>query len=121
MTMRDFGLNRATRRKGSNPELGGPNADDHLQDLAGSSAVWIYFTAKLPLKGAEELKRLIESLGCEIGFADDAPVNPGKGFQQLKIVAPPGALLPPMALRESHRWAHRHNLLHSFYKPPYRG
>lgn len=121
MTMDDFGLNRAARRRGSNPRFGGPNADEHLQDLAGSSALWIYLTKNLRLKGAEELKRLVESQGCEIGFADDAPVNPGKGYQQLKIVAPAGALLPVGVLKEAHRWAHRLNLLHSFYKPGYGG
>lgn len=121
MTMENFGLNRAARRRGSNPPVGGSNADEHLQDLAGSSAVWVYLTRNQRLKGAEELKRLVEAHGCQIGFADDAPVNPGKGFQQLKIVAPGGALLPPEVLKETHRWAHRLNLLHSFFKPGYGG
>jgi hypothetical protein len=119
VTMDDFGLNRAARRRGSNPSQGGSNADDHVQDLAGSSALWIYLRPNLRMKGAEELKALVESRGCAIGFADDAPVNPGKGFQQLKIVAPGGTLLPPDVVKEAHRWAHRLNLLHSFFKPGY--
>lgn len=118
-TTRDFGLNRAARRRGSNPAVGGSNADEHVQDLAGSSALWIYLRSTTRLKGAEELKQLVESFGCAIGFANDAPVDPGKGYQQLKVVAPGGALLPPTVLKEAHRWAHRHNLLHSFYKPGY--
>lgn len=52
-----------------------------------------------------------------IGLATDAPVDVGKGFQQLKIGARPGTLLPPEVLQEAHRWAHRHNFLHSFFKP----
>jgi hypothetical protein len=117
--MEDFGLNRAARRRGSNPQSGGPNADDHVQDLAGSNSLWIYLTPNKRIKGAEELKRLVESSGCAIGFSNDAPVIPGKAYQSLKVVAPPGQLLPPHILREAHRWAHRHNFLHSFYKPGY--
>ncbi|MSQ24491.1 MAG: hypothetical protein EXR58_08120 [Chloroflexi bacterium] len=113
-------MNRAARRKGSNPQFGGPNADDHLKDLLGSTSVWIYLTPNKRLKGFEELQRLVEARGFSVGLADDAPVNPGKSFQQLKIAAPSGALLPVDILRETHRWAHRHNFLHSFYKPDIR-
>lgn len=115
--MDNFPPNRAARRRGSNPRLGGPNADDHLNDLAGSSSVWVYLTPNKRLKGYEALQQLVEASGCFMGMADDAPVNPGKGFQALKIAAGTGSILPPEVLREAHRWAHRHNFLHSFFKP----
>ncbi len=120
MDTRAFGLNRAARRKGSNPQFGGSNADEHLHDLAGSSEFWVYLTPNKRLRGYDEFKQLVVSRGCSIGLADDAPVNPGKSYQQLKIGAPPGGLLPLEVVREAHRWAHRHNFLHSFYRPDIR-
>lgn len=118
--IQDMG-NRAERRRGSNPVLGGSNADEHFYELAGSSSLWIYLTHNKRLKGYDELKRQAEASGCTIGLADDAPVNPGRSYQALKIAAAPGALLPAEVLKQAHRWAHRHNFLHSFFKPPYKG
>jgi hypothetical protein len=121
MDMQGIGANRAARRRGSNPQLGGSNADDHLHELAGSSGFWIYLTPNKRLKGYDELQRQVEALGCTIGLANDAPVNPGKGYQALKIASETQTLLPPEVLRLAHRWAHRHNFLHSFFKPAIRG
>lgn len=109
--------NRAARRKGSNPVLGGSNADEHFHELVGSSGLWIYLTQNKRLKGYDELKRQVEARGCIIGLADDAPVNPGRNYQALKIANASGALLPTDVLKQAHRWAHRHNFLHSFFKP----
>ena len=117
MDQGDMKLNRAARRKGSNPALGGSNADDHVRDLVGSNAIWIYLMPNKRLKGFEDLKQLVELRGCLIGLADDAPIDPGKGYQQLKIGTGGASLLPTDVVREAHRWAHRHNFLHSFYKP----
>ena len=109
--------NRAMRRRGSNPAVGGPNADDHVHDLFGSSRLWIYLLPNKRLKNYDELKQRVEAAGCTIGLADDAPVDPGGSYQALKIAASPGGLLPDDLLKQAHRWAHRHNFLHSFYKP----
>jgi hypothetical protein len=113
--------NRAMRRRGSNPAVGGSNADDHVHELAGSSSLWVYLTPNKRLKGYDELKRRVEAAGCTMGLADDAPVAPGGSYQALKIAAAPGTLLPGEVLREVHRWAHRHNFLHSFFKPQFSG
>jgi hypothetical protein len=48
MDQGELKMNRAARRKGSNPASGGSNADDHLSDLVGSNAIWIYLA---PNKG----------------------------------------------------------------------
>ena len=116
--IQDMG-NRAARRRGANPAFGGSNADEHVQELAGSSSLWIYLTHNRRLKGYDELKRQVEASGCMIGLADDAPVNPGRSYQALNIAAAPGSLLPAEVLKQAHRWAHRHNFLHSFFKPTY--
>jgi hypothetical protein len=113
--------NRAARRRGSNPAFGGSNADDHVHELAGSSCLWIYLTPNKRLKGYDELKRQVEASGCTIGPADDAPVAPGRSYQAIRIASAPGTILPGEVLRQVHRWAHRHNFLHSFYKPPFGG
>jgi hypothetical protein len=111
--------NRAMRRRGSNPAVGGSNADDHVQELVGSSAFWIYLTRNKRLKGYDELKRQVEANGCAMGMANDAPVNPGGSYETVKIAAPAGTLLPIDVLKQAHRWAHRHNFLHSFFKPTF--
>jgi hypothetical protein len=113
--------NRAARRRGSNPAIGGSSADDHVHELAGSSRLWIYLTPNKRLKGYEELKRRVEAFGGTMGPADDAPIAPGKSYEALKIAAAPGTILPDDLLKEAHRWAHRHNFLHSFFKPQLRG
>lgn len=118
--IQDMG-NRAARRKGSNPGAGGSNADDHVYELLGSSGLWIYLAHNKRLKGVDELKRQVEASGCLIGWADDAPVIPGKSYQTLKIAVSAGGVLPPEVIKQAHRWAHRHNFLHSFYKPGYNG
>ena len=74
MDQSGFKLNRAARRKGSNPASGGSNADDHLRDLVGSSAIWIYLAPNKRLKGFDDLRQLVESRGYLIGIATDAPV-----------------------------------------------
>ncbi|HZT05662.1 MAG TPA: hypothetical protein VFC51_01410 [Chloroflexota bacterium] len=121
MNMQRPGPNRAARRRGSNPRVGGPNADDHFHELIGSNSFWIYLTPNKRLKGFETLQEQVESHGCSIGFADDAPVDAGKGYQALKIAARGDLLLPVDVLKLAHRWAHRHNFLHSFFKPTFRG
>jgi hypothetical protein len=113
--------NRAIRRRGSNPVFGGSNADDHVHELAGSSRLWIYLIPNKRLKGYEELKHRVEASGCTIGPADDAPVAPGGSYEVVRIAAAPGALLPSDVLKQAHRWAHRHNFLHSFFKPQFSG
>lgn len=118
--IQDMG-NRAARRRGSNPQLGGSNADDHVYELFGSSGLWIYLAHNKRLKGFDELKRQVEVSGCIIGLADDAPVIPGKSYQTLKIAVAAGGVLPPEVIKQAHRWAHRLNFLHSFYKPGYSG
>ena len=114
--IQDMG-NRAARRRGSNPLLGGSNADEHVPELLGSSRLWIYLARGKRLKGYDELKRQVEASGCTIGPADDAPVHAGGTYETLKIAAASGALLPDGVVKQAHRWAHRHNFLHSFFKP----
>jgi hypothetical protein len=111
--------NRAMRRRGSNPAGGGSNADDHVHELVGSSSLWIYLTRNKRLKGYDELKRQVEASGCQMRMADDAPINPGGSYETVKIAAPTGTLLPSDVIKQAHRWAHRHNFLHSFFKPTF--
>src|SRR5579871_3612773 len=117
MDSRSLGLNRAARRKGSNAETGGTNPDDHLQELTGSIALWIYLAPNRRLKGYDALKAQVEALGCRIEPAEDAPVLVGKRYPTVKLTEVSGDLLPPEVLKQAHRWAHRNNFLHSFYIP----
>jgi hypothetical protein len=111
--------NRAARRRGSNPKFGGPNPDDHFYELVGSNGFWIYLPPNKRPKGYEVLQQQVEARGCTIAFADDAPVNPGKAYRALKIANATGTGLPAELLKEAHRWAHRNNFLHSFFKPSF--
>jgi hypothetical protein len=118
--IQDMG-NRAARRRGSNPAFGTSNADEHADELVGSSRLWIYLPPNKRLKGYDELKRRVEASGCTMGLADDAPIDPGNGYHALQIAAAQGTVLPGEVLKQAHRWAHRHNFLHSFFKPPFSG
>jgi hypothetical protein len=111
------GPNRAARRLGSNPPSGRSNADDHFQELIGSSGLWIYVEPNVPLQGYDRLREQLESHGCMIGPADDAPIDLGRDYPALKIASTRQPLIPPQVLKVAHRWAHRHNYVHSFYKP----
>ena len=68
-------------------------------------------------EGIRRLAQLVESRGYLIGLATDAPVALGQGYKQLKIGTGGASPLPTDIVREAHRWAHRHNFLHSFFKP----
>src|SRR5262245_44427095 len=109
------------RPMGSNPASGRNNADEHYQELVGSSGFWIYLTPKIKVVGLERLKKQVEESGCTIDFALDAPVNLGPAYQQLKIWPVHVQLIPEDLLKQAHRWAHRHDFLHSFFKPTFPG
>ena len=105
------------RRIGSNPPGGGSNADEHFHELVGSSSFWIYLTPNTRLKGYEQFRRQVESSGCTIDLANDAPINLGGDYPAIKIAARDETLVPVDVLKLAHRWAHRNDLLHSFFKP----
>jgi hypothetical protein len=115
MNLRGYGITRSQLRQGSQGP-GGGNGDDHFEDMLGSRDLFIYLAPNRKLKGYAELKAYLEQQGCQLQPANNAPLLPGKGYQAIKITLP-GELIPNLALRKAHRWAHQRNFLHSFFKP----
>jgi|SRR5512133_1815604 hypothetical protein len=120
MAKKKVGPDPFRRRLGSNPPSGRSNADQHFHELVGSSGFWIYLPPNTQFADYTQLKEQVETTGCTIGWALDAPVDLGRAYTALKVAPRLATLIPEDALRLAHRWAHNHDLLHSFFKPPTR-
>ena len=48
--------------------------------------------------------------------SDTAPLLPAPGYKAIRITAG-GSSMSDAVLKRSHRWAHKLNYLHSFFKP----
>ena len=117
MRMSKYGITRAHLRLGSQGE-GGGNGDDHFQDMAGSHHFVIYITPQRKTKGYAELKALAGAQDCHVQRVENDPLLPGKDYLALKITKPAkGSPIPEEVLRAAHRWVHKRNFLHSFFRP----
>ena len=114
MTLNDKGITRAQLRIGSGKGI--EVADDHVHELLGSEELYIYVTPGIRPKGYDGLKTYLEREGCEVRVSDTAPMLPAPGYKAIRITAG-GRSMSDAVLKRSHRWAHKLNYLHSFFKP----
>jgi hypothetical protein len=113
--LRGYGIGRRQLRQGG----GHGNGNDHVDELMGSTELYIYQTPNKRMKGYEGLKMFVEAEGCEIIFTADAPPELGN-YETMRITHKRGEKIPDAVLKRAHSWAHRQNFLHSFFKPLYR-
>src|ERR687891_834116 len=59
-------------------------SNDHVEELLGSTELYIYQTPNKRMKGYESLKMFVESEGCEIIFTADAPPELGN-YETMRI------------------------------------
>ena len=112
MWNRGRGGNRKTLREGS-----GTNVEpEHYDEVLGSSEFYIYVAANKRLKGYDEFKKTMGELGVLSEFPVESPHSPGARYQAVKL-SYSEQIIPDDALRNAHKWAHRRNCLHSFFKP----
>lgn len=115
MTTRWGGASRKTLRDSSNRGTG----DDHLFELEGASRLTIFLPPNAKMKGYRELAAELESAGCMVAYPSLSPTvqreMPGPRFKAINIEAEEH--IAPEALRSAHRWAHKRDLLHSFFRP----
>ena len=110
-----YGINRDQIRQGG----GRGNGNDHLDELVGSTELYVYQPPNKPIKGYESLKLFIESEGCEIIFTADKPPELQE-YEAMRITHKRGEKIPDAVVKRIHSWAHGRNFLHSFFKPLYR-
>ena len=96
---------------------GGGNGDDHLDEMIGIAHFTIYISTGKKLKGYIDLKKFVESRDCVI-TPIVTTLSPTKtGYETVKITEREGAAIPNPVIEHAHRWAHKRNYLHSFFKP----
>ena len=110
MDVRKHGITRREIREGA-----GGEAQEHFDDLIGSTELYIYRHPHQKTRGYETLKLFLESQGCRVEHAADAPNPVGQGYETIGITNK-GQEIPVPALKRAHSWAHRRNLLHLFHK-----
>ena len=111
----DYGYTRRQLRQGG----GRGNGHDHLEDLLGSTELYIYQTPHRKVKGYDGLKMFIESQGCEVIFTADSPPELSD-YEAMRITQKRGEKIPDEVVKRAHSWAHNRNFLHSFFRPMYR-
>ena len=111
----DYGYNRRDLRQGG----GRGNGNDHIDELIGSTELYIYQTPNRPVNGYEGLRLYIESEGCEVIFTADAPPELSD-YETMRITHKQGKKIPDAVVKRAHSWAHNRNFLHSFFRPMYR-
>lgn len=111
----DYGYNRRDLRQGG----GRGNGNDHIDELIGSTELYIYQTPNRPVNGYEGLRLYIESEGCEVIFTADAPPELSD-YETMRITHKHGEKIPDAVVKRAHSWAHNRNFLHSFFRPMYR-
>lgn len=115
MRMRKHRISRAQLRQGSQGDWGG-NGDEHFPDLLGSGSLTVYLAPGRKTAGLPQLTALAAEHGCVAAIVEHDPNLPGDGYRALRFTKA-DALLPEEVLRSVHRWAHRRNFVHSFFKP----
>ena len=110
MDVRRYGYTRRNIREGA-----GGGADEHFDELVGSTEFYIYRHRNSKIKGYEELKSFLELQGCEVLYLSETTTPVGQGFETIRITNK-GREIPNPVLRRAHNWAHRRNLLHIFHK-----
>ena len=95
------------------------SGNDHVDELYGSSELYVYRPPGSRMKGVDGLKLFTDSESCEMIFTMDAPPEL-RDYETLRITNRNGKIIPDNVVKRVHSWAHRNNFLHSFFKPLYR-
>ncbi len=111
----NYGIDKNQIRQGG----GRGSGNDHVEDMAGATELYVYQTPNKPVKGYEGLKLFLESEGCEVLYTTDVPPEL-RDYDAMRITGKNGEALSFAALKRAHSWAHQRNFLHSFFKPLYR-
>ena len=69
MQFGDLGINRKEKRRRHKT-----NGKDHVEDLKGSSEFLVYVPPNKDKKGYGDLRIYLESLGCLVAYAPEAPL-----------------------------------------------
>ena len=110
MEIRNQGVTRRDIRGGA-----GGGANEHFDELIGSTEFNIYRHRNSKIRGFETLKLFLESQSCDTLYITDAPAPVGPGYETIRITYK-GNEIPIASLKRAHNWAHRRNLLHLFHK-----
>ena len=115
MTTRWGGASRRSLRDSTNRGTG----DDHLFELEGANRLTIFLPPNAKMKGYRDLAAALEAAGCAVAYPSLSPdvrrEMPGPRFKAINIEAKEH--IAPEALRAAHRWAHKRDLLHTFFRP----
>ncbi len=112
MWWRGQGITRRDLRQGSGTDV----EVEHYDEVLGSSEFYIYVAPNKRPKGYEALKKQLEAEGCDVVFPAESPLLPGKRYQAVKVTCK-GEVIPDSSMLRAHRWAHRLNFLHHFFRP----
>ena len=115
MSLRDHGINRRQIRQGGGRGTGA----DHVEEMFGSTELYIYQTPNSRRRGVETLQTFLEAQGCQIEFNLDPPPELAR-LQTIRITHKETQEIPIPVLKRAHSWAHQRNYLHSFFRPMYR-
>ena len=112
MWRQDWGVTRRDLRGGSGKDV----EPQHYDEVLGSSEFYIYIPPNVKMKGYQELRAALEAEGCQVEYPGYSSMLPNKSYSVIAITQG-GERLSDEALRRAHRWAHKRNFLHSFFKP----
>lgn len=112
MWLQDRGFNREYKRQGSGTDL----ADEHFDEIVGSTEFCIFVTPNKKSNGLDGLTRFLESDGSSVQYPSHSQQSPGDRYKVIKITKQ-GTEISRLSLRRAHNWAHRRNFLHSFFRP----
>lgn len=115
MSLRDHGINRRQVRQGGGRGTGA----DHVEEMFGSTELFIYQTPNSKRKGFEALKTFLEAQECQIEVNLDPPPELAR-YQTIRITHKETLEIPIPVLKRAHSWAHQRNYLHRFFRPMYR-
>jgi hypothetical protein len=112
MWRQDFGVTRKNIRVGGGRDV----EPEHYDEVLGSSEFCIYIPPNVRMKGYDDLKAFLEGQGCVVEYPGYSEYTPNKSYSVIAITMA-GQRMSDAALRKAHRWAHKRNYLHSFFRP----
>ena len=112
MWLQDRGFNREYKRQGSGTDF----ADEHFEEILGSTEFCVFVTPNKKTNGLDGLTRFLESDGSSVEYPSHSEQSPGDRYKVIKITKQ-GTEISRPSLRRAHNWAHRRNFLHSFFRP----
>src|SRR5688572_26232400 len=109
---REFQVSRKDLRVGGGRDVG----PEHYDEVLGSSEFYIYVPPNGKLKGYKDIRSIMEAEGCQVEYPGYSSMTPNERYSVVAITRG-GLLIPDTAILRAHRWAHKRNFLHSFWRP----